>query len=207
MRAAAVLLLASAALFIAPAAPARSTEPPQPALTAVEGERLALVGEWRLNTALSDDPGAKMHEAREDGWGRGRGGGHGGGGGSDPTPAMLFTPSYITITNLLPEITMLEPDGGIRRLHADDKLYQKASGAEVRTRWEEGRLLVETKAERGRVRETWAATRQPRRLEVRLDVERPSGGAVVIKRVFDPVDPNAPRTGAPAEPPGPPSLP
>lgn len=204
--------------------------------------RQALVGEWRINTALSDDPRAKVRDAG--GWGGGGGerggaagdpggggwggggrgggrgpggggsgwgGGHGGGmghggprGGSQNGPSAaaveLFAAPQITITNLTPEVTMLEPDGAIRRLHADEKAYKDEAGREVKARWDEGRLVVDTKGERGHVRETWSVASDPRRLELLLEVERPYGSAVKIRRVYDPVDRSAPRREAPAEP-------
>jgi hypothetical protein len=227
--------LSGGAALAASASPAIASERLAPA--AVEAARQALVGEWKLNTELSDDPRAKMREGREGGgggggggggrgggggggWGgggggggrgggmgRGGGGGWGGGGGGmgrgrqggaggqDPARSMLFSASRITVTNLTPEVTILDPDGGIRRLNADDKSYHDPNGAEVKTRWDESRLVVETKTERGRVKETWSATNEPRRLEVLLEVDRPFGGGTVkIKRVFDAVDPNAPKT-------------
>ena len=143
------------------------------------------------------------------GWGGGRGGGmgrgsQGGTGGQESARSMLFSASKITVTNLTPEVTILDPDGGIRRLNADDKSHQDPNGAEVKTRWDESRLVVETKTERSHLKETWSVTSEPRRLEVLLEVSRPFGGGTVkIKRVFDAVDPNAPKTDAPAQQPPP----
>jgi len=138
------------------------------------------------------------------GWGGGRGGTGAGGpraeGGQDSTRAMLFTATQLTVTNLEPEVTILDPEGGMRRLHADDKSYQDANGADVKARWDESRLVVETKTERGKVKETWVVAAEPRRLEVLLEIERPFGSAVKIRRVFDPVDPNAPKAEGPKPP-------
>jgi hypothetical protein len=97
--------------------------------------------------------------------------------------------SEVTVTNLTPEITMIDPDGAIRRLHADNKGYKDSSGFEVKTRWDEAALVVETKTGRGSIKETWTVTDDPRRLTVLIRMDRPSGSPVTVKRVFDPTEP------------------
>jgi hypothetical protein len=198
--------------------------------TAVTAARQAFVGEWRLNQASSDDPRVKMREGRPQGgpggWGgeppegggpggRGggrRGGGWGGGrpgrgmdrprmGGSGVAPGgMLFGADRIAITNLTPEITIVAPEGELRTLHADGKGYKTSSGATVKTRWDGARLLVETKGDRGEMKEAWAVSSEPRQLTVLLEVDRPFGGTVRIRRVFDPLvaERQAPPASAPA---------
>jgi hypothetical protein len=104
---------------------------------------------------------------------------------------MLFTASQITVTNLEPEVTMLDPEGEVRQLHADDKAYKDDSGTEVRAKWDESRLVVETKSEGGSMKETWAVGTGPRRLTVLLEIRRSSGGEAKVRRVFDP-DADAP---------------
>ncbi len=155
------------------------------------------------------------------GWGGGggRGGGmgqrSGGGGGVSPV-AMLFSSDRITVTNLTPEITIVAPEGDMRTLHADNQGYQTSNGGTVKTRWDGARLLVETKGQRGEVKETWAVSTEPRRLTVQVEIDRPPGGSVKVKRVFDPraaegtaADPAAPPAAAPAgaQPPPPASAP
>jgi hypothetical protein len=187
--------------------------------------RQQLVGEWKLNAELSEDPFAKMRQAREEGggagggsgggdghggggWGGGGGGwggggghhgGHGGGyghsgggaphgeGGGGYARSMMFTASQITVTNIDPEVTVLDPDGQMRRFQADDKGHKDDTGNEVKARWDVDRLVIETKGERGTTKETWSVGADPRRLTVLLEIKRPSGGAVSVKRVFDPV--------------------
>jgi hypothetical protein len=192
-----------------------------------------LVGEWRLNPELSEDPREKMRQAREGGrpegggypagrggggggWGEGggsghHGGGHGGGYGGHGGPggqgdsqggpraegdgralSMLFTASQITVTNLEPQVTMLDPEGEVRQLHANDKAYKDDRGNEIKARWEAKRLVVETKTQRGSAKETWTVGADPRRLTVLLEVRRSSGGEITVKRVFDPVATDAP---------------
>jgi hypothetical protein len=104
---------------------------------------------------------------------------------------MLFEADRITITNLTPEITIVAPEGELRTLHADDKGYRNSSGGMVKTRWDDARLLVETKGERGGTKEAWTVSAAPRRLSVVLEVQRPFGAKVTIKRVFDPLQPDS----------------
>lgn len=196
-----------------------------------------LVGEWKLNPELSEDPREKMRQAGGEGgrpegggpppggrsgggWGGGGGGqgggsghhgggrgggypGHGGPGGQGDgqggppaeggrASSMAFTASRITVTNLEPEVTMLDPEGEVRQLHPDDKAYKDDSGREIKTKWEAKRLVVETKTQRGSTKETWTVGADPRRLTLLLEVRRASGGAVTVKRVFDPVSTDTP---------------
>jgi hypothetical protein len=99
---------------------------------------------------------------------------------------MMLTASQITVTNIDPEVTILDPDGQIRRLHADDKEYKDDAGNEVKARWDGDQLVVETKGERGSTKETWTVGGDPRRLTVLLEIKTPYGGKVSVKRVFDP---------------------
>lgn len=207
---------AASALVLVSRAPARAADKPAKDEAAV---RQQLVGEWKLNPELSEDPREKMRQARGGGgppgggggrgggWGGhggghggGYGGGHGGGGyhrsadqgeapseGQRPSMSMPFTASQIAVTNIEPEITMLDPDGEQRQLHPDDKAYKDAGGTEVKTKWDSGHLVVETKNERGSVKETWSVDADPRRLTVLLEIKRSYGSDISVRRVFDPL--------------------
>ncbi len=228
-----------------PSARAASSGAATPAPAAV---RERLVGVWRLNPELSEDPRAKMREGGGHGPGGGPGGGGEGGpggggpggggpggggpggggpppggggrgggppggggggggwsgdgghggrgmaggpeggprgpGGADLVPPIAFE-DQLTVTNLEPEITMIDAEGGIRRLHADGRSYKDSNGFEVKTRWEESALVVETKTGRERTRETWSVADAPRRLTVVVKADRPFGGEVTVRRVFD----------------------
>jgi len=227
----AVLFAGGAALARAagdekPAAPASAPAAERKAVPAPARE--SLVGVWKLNAELSEDPRAKMREGSAGrgpggggpggggepggggarphgggGWGghpggggghggMGRGmGGHGGAGepGGPPDGSTFARPvafdDQITVTNIQPEITMIDHDGEIRRLHADEKAYKDSNGSEVKTLWEGAFLVVETKTGRGTVRETWSVAESPRRLTVLVKMERPFGGEISVKRVFD----------------------
>jgi hypothetical protein len=213
-------VVSAAAFALAPRAPLRADEK-----TERDGSVLAarqqLVGEWRLNPELSEDPREKMRQARAGGgrpegggppggyggggWGH-HGGGHGGyaghggaggqggppGEGTRPARSILFTASRITVTNLVPEVTMLEPDGEVRRLHPDGAAYKDEAGDEIKTKWDASRLVVETESRGGSMKETWSVADDPRRLTVLVEVKRSYGGEVKVRRVFDPVASDAP---------------
>jgi hypothetical protein len=209
-----------AAAAFAVASRARVLTASQPASDQAAGAgRLQLVGEWKLNPELSEDPREKMRQARAEG-GRPEGGAPGGGGGGwgghgsghghgapggqgrgQNRPqgdaegrwrSMLLTASRITVTNLEPEVTMLDPEGDLRRLHADDKAYKDDTGTEVKARWDASRLVVETKTQAGSIKETWTVDSDPRRLTVLLELRRSSGEGVTFRRVFDPIARDAP---------------
>jgi hypothetical protein len=213
----------AAALAAASSVPVLAGEKPANDEAAIAA-RQQLVGRWKLNPELSEDPREKMRQAHGEGgqpgggggrggggWGGGGGGGgwhghgHGGGGGgygghggqsgqtapgaesAGRTRSMAFTASEITVTNLEPGVTMLDPEGEVRQLHPDDKGYKDDSGTEVKARWEASRLVVETKTQGGSAKETWTVGADPRRLTVLLEIKRSFGGEVTVKRVFDPV--------------------
>jgi hypothetical protein len=185
--------------------------------------RQALVGEWRLNPDLSEDPREKMMEAMQQrrqrggmgrgggmGGGMGRGGGMGGrggggmgrGGGKGPggdrdggaegrRPPMMsfFSATELTITHIEPAVAIVEPDGLVRTLQPDGERYQVEHGdGEVRTRWDGHRLVVETKTERGRMKETWSVSPDSGRLTVRLELGGGRMPTVEVDRVYEPVE-------------------
>jgi hypothetical protein len=103
--------------------------------------------------------------------------------------AVLDAAPELTITQTPAEIVVLETDGRLRALHPDGKGYKNASGAEVKTRWHDAELVVETQGDRGpEIVETFSLEADPRRLVVALVVKGRSGSPVTIRRVYDPVD-------------------
>lgn len=219
-RAATTATCAVALLAPGPWAPgAGAAEEPVAAVVA-RPERHAFIGQWTLNVDLSEDPQEKMREAMEArmqqggggggrGGGMGRGGGGKGGGGrgggpgrgsngeSRRPPAMaFFAATELTIPHVAPAVAIVEPDGLVRTLQPDGEKYQVEHGeGEVKTRWEGDRLVVETKNERGKMKETWAVSPQTGRLTVQLEIE-PGGGRmpkVAVRRVYEPAE----RTVAP----------
>jgi hypothetical protein len=123
-------------------------------------------------------------------WGRGGGRGEGGGGygreGARPPMMALLTASEITVTNVEPEVGLVEPDGVVEALYPDGKKHKnKDSGVETRTSWKDDTLKVERKTERGKLGETWSLSPDAKRLTVLLEVQRGSMPAVSVRRVYD----------------------
>ena len=130
------------------------------------------------------------------GYGGGRGGGRmgGGGGGGARPPAdspdtlssLLEGPAEMTITHTEAEIAVLEKDGRLRTLHPDGQKYKTDTGGEVKTRWDNGHLIVETKRDRGpSVTETLGLSADRKQLVVILRLEGRSFGPVTVRRVYD----------------------
>jgi hypothetical protein len=185
--------------------PARAEGPPKASV------EVDLSGRWTLNVRLSDDAREKMREATEDRRGSGMGGGspmggRAGGGRTGPPPgsgddrreamrAILEPAEQLTITHGAPstgsasgsEIVVEEAFGRTRTLHPDGRKYKTENGtAEIRTRFKDGRLLVETQSARGRkVTETWELVPDRSRLIVNVRLEGGFGGALALKRVYD----------------------
>ena len=115
-----------------------------------------------------------------------------GGDGREP-PAMMtfFSARELTITHLEPGVAIVEPDGLVRTLQPDGEKYQTEHGeGEVKTRWKGDRLVVETKTERGKMKETWSVSSETGQLTVRLALEFGGGRmpSVEVDRVYDPAE-------------------
>ena len=132
------------------------------------------------------------------GGGTGRAGGGGGGmgrGGDDerrrPPMMTFFSADDLTVTHIAPAVAIVEPDGRVRTLQPDGEKYQVEHGeGEVKTRWKGDALVVETKTERGKMKETWSVSPQTGLLTVKLEIE-PGGGRmpkVEVRRVYDPAE-------------------
>ena len=171
-----------------------------------------LSGRWVYNRELSDDAREKMREGREaagpggggaGGFGPAGGGmsGRGGRPGSRPggtagaddegeAPRAILDPAEeLAIAQTGAEITVDEKFGSTRRLHPDGRKYKTDNGtSEIKASWKEGRLLVETRPDRGgSVVETWELAPERNRLVVSVKVEAGGGlgPAVTLKRVYD----------------------
>lgn len=100
--------------------------------------------------------------------------------------AVLEAATEMTITHTTREIAVLEKDGRLRALHPDGQKYEDSSGAEVKTRWDMDRLVVQTSRQRGpSVTETWRMAGEPAQLVVELRFQPPNGEDVTVKRVYD----------------------
>ncbi len=128
------------------------------------------------------------------GAGMGRGGAMGpppaGMGDDDAQESMraIFEPAEeIAVTQTATEVSVDEKYGRTRRLHPDGKKYKTENGiSEMRTTWKEGKLVVETKRDRGTgVTETWELVPDASRIIVNVKMQGGFGPGVELKRVYD----------------------
>ncbi len=144
------------------------------------------------------------------GWGR-RGGGRGGQEGDPSTAADdnrmrrvgIVAATDVTVTGIEPDVVITLPEDVKRTLHPDGKKYDAANGGEEKTQWKDARLVVDTKTERGEVKETWSVSPQTKQLTINLEIHRASGPSVSVKRVFDPVAAESPAEKSPVDSPKP----
>jgi hypothetical protein len=140
------------------------------------------------------------------GGGYGGGGGRGGasGSGSDASRGAsrpsLRPPAEMAVTQIEPDVVVVEPEAQIRTLHPDGHKYKsETDGTEVQARWEKGQLLVETTTPRGsKVTETWSVSPDKRRLIVTRKIESQWMSGVTVKTVYDSGTAEAAPAAAPA---------
>ena len=167
-----------------------------------------LSGRWIYDREASDDARQKMREGMEGRGSHGREPGGAGpvGGGMDRTGPMAPPPGgiedddsreamrsvvepaeEITVTQTGTKVSIDERFGRTRVLHPDGKRYKTENGtAETRTVWREGKLVVETKHDRGTaVTETWELVPDASGIIVKVRMQSGPGSSVVLKRVYD----------------------
>jgi len=135
--------------------------------------------------------GGGMGGGRAGGTGGGRGPGNPGGGDATESMRAVFeAPVEMSITPTEAEIVILEKDGRLRMLHADGKKYKIEGGnAETKTRWEAGKLVVETSNPMGgRVDETFEVAPDRSKLTVTVRVEGSRMSGLTLKRIYDRAD-------------------
>jgi hypothetical protein len=130
----------------------------------------------------------------------GPGGGMGRGGRTGPPPDMIgdddaresmraiFEPAEeIAVMQTATEVSIDEKYGRTRRLHPDGKKYKTENGtSEIKTTWKEGKLVVETKRDRGTgVTETWELVPDASRIIVNVRLQGGFGPSVELKRIYD----------------------
>ena len=172
--------------------------------TKVEPSTPNLSGRWVYNREASDDARQKMREGMEGGRGPGGGPGGGGmgrGGTMGPPPGgtgddddaresmrAIFEPAEeLAVAQTGTEVSVDEKFGRTRRLHPDGKKYKTENGiSEIKTTWKEGKLVVETKRDRGTgVTETWELVPDGSRIIVNVKMQGGFGPGVELKRVYD----------------------
>jgi hypothetical protein len=131
----------------------------------------------------------------------GPGGGMGRGGPMGPPPGgmaddddaresmrAIFEPAEeLAVTQTATEVSIDEKFGRTRRLHPDGKKYKTDNGtSEIKTSWKEGKLVVETKRDRGTgVTETWELVPDGSRIIVTVKMQGGFGPSVEVKRIYD----------------------
>jgi hypothetical protein len=120
------------------------------------------------------------------GGGRGEGGGGYQGEGGRPPMMALLDASEITVTNVEPEVGLVEPDGVVETLYPDGKKHKNNdSGVETQTSWKDDTLKVERKTDRGKLGETWSLSPDGKQLTLLLEIQRGSMPSVSVRRVYD----------------------
>jgi hypothetical protein len=93
----------------------------------------------------------------------------------------------IAVTQTGTEVSIDEKYGRTRRLHPDGKKYKTENGvSEIKTSWKEGKLVVETRRDRGMgVTETWELVPDASRIIVNVRMQGGFGPSVELKRIYD----------------------
>jgi hypothetical protein len=194
------VLLSGALAFCAGVVPGPTLAPAGEKARA-EPPTVSLAGRWVYNREASDDARQKMREGMEGRPMGGPGGGMGGRGGAlgpppggsgdgDAREAMraIFEPAEeLAVSQTSTEIAIDEKFGRTRRLHPDGKKYKTDNGAsEVKSAWKEGKLVVETRRDRGTgVVETWELVPDASRIIVSVKMQGGFGPSVTLKRIYD----------------------
>lgn len=182
--------------------------------------RANLSGHWRLDKEKSDDPRTKVQEGTRGGrpggmggpgmGGPGMGGGPPGGGrgpGDRPDPEAMkqreAALAELTIEHEDPELTITDANEQRRFLYTDGRETRRDSengqSLEVKSRWKDGRVVVETSGGRGKVTETYRLGAEGRELIVETRVEgRGEMPGFSLRRVYDLVTDQPPPAGPPA---------
>lgn len=153
-----------------------------------------LTGKWRLNRDLSDEAQKKLDEIMGGGGGRGgHGAGHGGGVGSDGHAGkdevlklIVNAPSQFVLTQDEHKVVLTEPAGRVRTLPTDNRKVQQIDGQDVRTKWENSRLVSEITVGNAKVTETYERSATTPQLIVTVAVAM-QGQQISVRRVYDAV--------------------
>ena len=114
----------------------------------------------------------------------------GGMGDDDARESMraIFEPAEeLAVAQTGTEVAIEEKFGRTRRLHPDGKKYKTDNGtSEIKASWKEGKLVVETKRDRGTgVTETWELVPDASRIIVNVKMQGGFGPSVTLKRIYD----------------------
>jgi len=153
-----------------------------------------LTGHWQLNRDLSEDAQAKFA-------GMGGGGGHHGGGGgggghhSGGQPGaqgqgmeeilnrLLNAPTRLVVAHDDQKVVLTDAEGHVRTLPTNNHTV-KIDGRDVRTKWQNNRLISETKIGDAKLVESYERSPDGRQLIVTMGAEM-QGERMSVRRVYD----------------------
>jgi hypothetical protein len=152
-----------------------------------------LSGRWALNRELSENAEAKLQHSEPQAGGHrppagmhGLGALFGGGGKGDADRArdmFLRRPTSLVVTQDGARIQLTDSDGRVRVLNAGGQ-KQTVDGRDVRTKWDNGRLVSETSVGSAKLTDTYERIATPPQLVVTTKMEM-SGSTVSVRRVYD----------------------
>jgi hypothetical protein len=148
-----------------------------------QSSRPDLTGEWQLNRGLSEDAQAKFSSM-------GGGGGHHGGGGhgqgiEEIRNSLLNASTRLVVAQDDQKVVLTEADGHVRTLPTNNRTV-KMDGREVRTKWENNRLVSETTIGDAKLVETYERSSGGRQLIVTVGAEMDGQQQMSVRRVYDP---------------------
>ena len=185
------LVVAAAAVITAWAAGSGSA-----ATQAVTTARPNLTEQWQLNPNLSEDAEEKLQSMGNGGEQADRGGGGHGPGSHDRGQKMpeqlaeaqnliLNVPTRFILTQDDQRVVLAEPGGRVRTLLTNNRTV-KVDGRDVRTKWENNRLVSETTLGNAKIIEIYERSPSARQLIVTATMEM-HGQRVSVLRVYDAV--------------------
>jgi hypothetical protein len=156
-----------------------------------------LSGGWQLNRDLSEDAKAKLESMHSSppagGHGPGRHGGVGGifggifGGGqaahAQLEEVVVNAPTRFVLMQDDQKVVLTEPEGRVRTLPTNNRNVE-VDGRDVRTKWENNRLVSEITVGNAKVIETYERSPSAPRLIVTARVDM-RGRQVSVRRVYD----------------------
>ena len=143
-----------------------------------------LSGQWQLNRDLSEDAQAKFASM-------GGGGGHHGGGQpgaqgqgmEEIRDRLLNAPTRLVVAQDDQKVVLTDADGHVRTLPTNNRKVQ-IDGRDVRTKWQNNRLISETTIGDAKLVESYERSPDGRQLIVTVGAEM-QGERMSVRRVYD----------------------
>jgi hypothetical protein len=100
----------------------------------------------------------------------------------------VFEPAMKLAITMEEQVLVIEESSGkVRRLRPNGKTYKTDNGsADLKARWDDGALRIETRPGRGgKVEETWTVSEDLARIEIETKLEMGRGKPVTLRRAYD----------------------